>query len=404
MPGYFGVIQVGRLALREDDGLDFNVGQDGRTATFTMNGQESVDRIGYPLANKRLDDILGLNGAMLPVTFTDKSELNGFYRVLTTSGRMVKWEEQSKTIVPWSISLERLGYPNEVNVESRLSGPVTRTNDHAATGKRWHAPPVAHTAYAADSTVPSTLTRTNADGAMTVYFNLGATVNPRWAATVANYQLGRVRFQDSDGVERSALQAPLSPTGWTLSNGLVRVQVNAATGVFEISAWTAGAWRMKGWELFHSVGPAVTLGVPNAITLLRNDYEMVVVRVVKALTPGRVTVDFTLRRGSRFVEIYVQHQLGTTLKLARSTVEASTNPTGYLRANAADADGNRFVVGSAKSFTADNVNGSISKAATPTLDAFVGVEIAAAPSGDAAVDLFQQYLGSPAEMLQGVRF
>lgn len=404
MAGFYGVMQVGRLTLREDDAFDFSIGQDGRTVVFTVSGQESVDKIGYSLVQKRLDDIVGLVGAMVPVSFTHKTEFNGLYRVMNTSGRVQKWAEHSAEIVPWQMTLERLGYPNETNVESRLSGPVTRSNDHVATGKRWHAPPVGHYAYSADSTLPSTVVRTNADGAMTVYYNLGATVNPRWAATVANYQLGRVRFQDSSSVERTAVQAPLTPTGWTLSNGLVRLQINAGTGAFEIAAWTGGAWQVKSWELFHSVGPAVTLGVPSAIALLRNDYEVVTVRVVKALTPGRVTVDFTLRRGSRFIEIYAQHQFGTTLRLQRSTVEASTNPTGYLRATAADGAGNRFVLGSARSFTADNVNGAISKAATPTLDAFIGVEIAAAPAGDLAADLFQQYLGSPAEMVQGVRY
>ena len=404
MPGFYGVMKVGRLSLREDDGLDFSVAQDGRTAMLSVSGQESVDRLGYVTTKKRMDDIIGLNGSMLSVSFSHKSELDGLYRIATTSGRTQKWIEREANIVPWSMTMERLGYPNEVNVESRLSGPVTRTNDHTATGKRWHAPPVNHYAYAPDSTVPSTVVRTNQDGAMTVYYNLGATVNPRWATTVVNYQLGRVRFLDSDGTERSAIQAPLTPTGWTLHNGLVRVQVNASTGAFEIAAWTGGSWKVKSWELVHGVGPAVTMGVPSAIAVLRNDYEAVVVRLIKALTPGRITVDFTLRRGSRFVEVYVQHLLGTTLKLVRSTTEASTNPTGYLRATAADADGNRFVIGSAKSFTADNVNGAITKTATPTLDAFIGVEIASAPAGDTAADLFQQYLGSPAEMIQGVRY
>lgn len=400
----FGVVQVGRLALREDDKVDFTVSQDGLSTSFSLAGQESVNRLGYALTQKRLDDIIGLSGRVVPVTFSHKSELDGFYFVASVSGTMQKWSEQSANIVPWTMSLDRIGYTGETSVESRLSGPVTRSNDHSATGKRWHTPAGNHYAYAAGSSVPLTVSRTSETGALTTYYNLGATVNPRWGVTPANYALGRVRFLDSAGVERVGTQMPLTPTGWTLTNGIVRMQVNAGTGVFEVSAWTGGAWQMKGWELFHSTGPAVTLGVPTAISVLRNDYEVVVVRVVKALNPGRVYVDFTLRRGARFLEVYVQHQFGTTLKLVRSAVEASTASTGYLRATAADAAGNRFVIGSAKSFTADNVNGGISKAATPTLDAFIGVEINAAPAGDAAADLFQQYLGSPAELVQAVKY
>lgn len=400
----YGVIQVGRLSLREDDSLDFQLQGDGNTTTFTLNGQESVDRLGYALVQKRMDDLVGLSGQMLPVSFSHKSELNGFYRVRDVGGTVRKWSEQSAAIVPWSMTMERIGYTNEINIESRLSGPITRVNDHSATGKRWHAPAGSHYAYSAGSTTPLFVTRASSDGAMTVYHTLGSLVNPRWGTTVTTYGNGRCRFLDSSGVERSALQVPVSPTGWTLTNGIVRVQVNPATGVFEISAWTGGAWQVKGWELFHSTGPAVTLGVPDVVSVLRNDYECGVVRIVKALNPGRVFVDFVVRRGSRFVEIYVQHQFGTTLKIVRSTPEASTASTGYLRATAADAQGNRFVVGSARSFTADNVNGGISKTATPTLDAFVGVEVAAPATGDAAADLFQQYLGSPAELVQGVKY
>lgn len=400
----FGVMQVGRLSLRENESADFAIKDDGQTVVLTVEGQESVDRLGFELIKKRLDDIAGLNQTFVPVSFSHKTELSGFYRVTSVAGTTRKWEPEHLNVVPWQMTLERVGYPNEVNAESRLSGPTTRSNDHVATGKRWHAPPVGHFAYAAGSTTPLFVTRTSSDGAILAYYNLPQNINPRWAATVANYLLGRCRFQDSDGIERTAISANVGPTGWTLSNGLVRLQLNASTGVFEVSAWTGAAWQMKGWELFHSTGPAVTLGLPSAVSVLRNDFEVCTVRIVKALSPGRVTVDFTLRRGSRFLEVYVQHLFGTTLKLVRSAVEASTASTGFIKATAADGAGNKFVLGSARSFTADNVNGGISKTATPTLDAFIGVEVTAAAAGDAGVDLFQQYLGSPAEMVQGVRY
>lgn len=400
----FGVVQVGRLALREDDGLEFSLAEEGQQATFSISGQESVDRIGYELTKKRVDDIFGLNGRMVPVSFSHKSELDGFYRVSSATGSVRKWVEQNANVVPWQLQLERVGYTSEMSIESRLSGPITRVNDHSATGKRWHAPAGSHYAYAAGSTAPLNLTRASSDGSIIVYHTLGAAVNPRWGSTPTNYQIGRVRFLDNAQAERVGTQMQLTATGWTLTNGIVRLQVNGTTGVFEVSAWTGGAWQMKGWELFHSTGPAVTLGVPTAISVLRNDYEVCVVRLIKGLNPGRVYVDFILRRGSRFLEIYVQHQFGTTLKLVRSSSEVSTSSTGFIRATAADGAGNKFVLGSARSFTADTANGGISKAATPTLDAFVGVEVSGAGTGDAGADLLQQYLGSPGELVAGVKY
>jgi hypothetical protein len=143
--------------------------------------------------------------------------------------------------------------------------------------------------------------------------------------------------------------------------------------------------------------------VPDYVTVLRNDLECVTVRLTKSLAPGRITVDLTLRRGSRLAEIYVQHQFGTTLKLVRATAEATTASTGYLTATAADANGHKFVMGSTRTFVADNVNGGLSRAATPTLDAFVAIEPSGAAAGDQAAHLWAQYLGAASETVKGVR-
>jgi hypothetical protein len=97
------------------------------------------------------------------------------------------------------------------------------------------------------------------------------------------------------------------------------------------------------------------------------------VRLLYAMALGRFTVDLTLRRGSRFVELYVQGQTSSTLKAVLTTPEASTAGTGFVRVTANDANGNRAIVGSARTFTADTTNGGLSKASTTTLDAFLGV-------------------------------
>lgn len=397
----FGVMQVGRLALREDSAADLSNGDFG--PRFNLAGQESMPRVSLLQLKQRVEDFLALQGTMQPIVFSDKPELNGFYWVESVSSTYDKWMPDNVGVLPWSMTVSQAGHSSNTDLESRLSGPVTRTNDHAAVGERWHAPPIGHNAWSAGSTVPTVVTRTGSDGAMTVYRGVAVDENPRWGASPIAYLAGRCRLVDQNGLERVATQFDLAAAGWEIHNGLVKVAVNAGTGLFNISAYTGGAWQSKLWELFHSTGPAVTLGVPDYATVLRNDYECVSVRITKSLAPGRVMVDFTLRRGSRFAEVYVQHQFGTTLKIVRNTTEASTASTGYIVATAADGASNKFILGSAKSFTADNVNGGISKAATPTLDAFIGVEVNGAGAGDIAADLFKQYLGVPSEFVQGVR-
>jgi hypothetical protein len=74
-------------------------------------------------------------------------------------------------------------------------------------------------------------------------------------------------------------------------------------------------------------------------------------------------------------------------------------------ASSNDADGNKYVVGSSKSFTADTAIGGVSKASVTALDAFVGVVAGGtgAVTGDQAANLFAQYLGSSTEVVAAVR-
>jgi hypothetical protein len=211
-----------------------------------------------------------------------------------------------------------------------------------------------------------------------------------------------VRFTDELGRERAGDSAQLPALGWSLSNGLVRVQPLAAGGVLAVAAYTGGAWRTKNWDVLAN---AVSVGTFDRCQVLINQYEMVAVRLTKFFTTGRFYLDVTLRRGHRFVELYLQHEFGTTLKVARATNETGVNTlAGTVVATANDADTNKYIVGSARTFTAD-LNGGISKAATPTLDAFIGVVAGGtgAVTGDQAVDLQKQYMGLPTELAQGVR-
>src|SRR4051794_25435038 len=108
----YGTVQIGRLILREDDGVDFAMQESSQGTKITLTGQESVDRLGFALMKKRMDDIIGLGGKMLPIQFSQKAELNGFYNVgATVSGTYRSWAEQSASIMPWTVPLELVGYP-----------------------------------------------------------------------------------------------------------------------------------------------------------------------------------------------------------------------------------------------------------------------------------------------------
>lgn len=392
----WGTVAVGRLQLRE--GFEQT---SSTTGAVTLKGQESCPPLTAAQLERRREDLLGLAGDFVPVTFTSKARLNGFYRVDSVKADYANYQGNSVLTVNWSLDLERSGTEFEIDHESRLSGPLTRNTTHAVTGDRWLAPPLGHYGLWSGATLPSAVTRTGADGAMLVYRGVPAS-HPRWGVTPEEMLAGRVRFLDSDGLERSGVKFTPSAAGWELHNGLVSVSVNGS-GQFDVRAYT-GAWRSKLWSISVAGTP---LGLPASATLLRNTLEQVVMRVLWATdtAPGRTTLDITLRRGSRFTELYLRRDAAATLAIARSTAEAGSAGTGYVRATVDDADGNRYVIGSALAFTNDLVGGGISKAATSTLDAFVGVAAAGsgAVSGDQPDHLIQQYLGSPNELIVPVR-
>ena len=390
-------IMLGRLQLRED----LVVSENGERAT-QLTGQESIPRLSAAAIQRRREDVLAMVGQFVPVTFTTKSYLNGYYEVADVSGTIEDWESSLITF-RWQLTLNRIGTQSDTDIESRLSGALTRVNDFAVVGERSHAPAIVHSSYWTDGTVTSAVSRTGEDGLLKLYRGLGVNTSPRWATTPAGYLTGRVRFTDELGLERAGDASWLPALGWTLSNGLVRIRPLSSGGVLEVAAYTGGAWHTKAWDLTFN---AVSVGTFTECMLINNGPELVTLRLLKAMTNGRLYLDVTLRRGHRFAEVYVQSEFGGTIKLVRAAAEAGTNSTaGTVVATANDVDGNKYIVGSARAFTADVVNGGISKAATASLDAFIGVVAGGtgAVVGDQVLDLQKQYMGLPSELVQGVR-
>jgi hypothetical protein len=393
-------LQLGRMTMREDL-TTAEQGDSEGARTMTLSGQESIPRLSAAAVALQREDFLTMAGQFVPVVFSRKTYLNGFYTIEDVQGTIEDWGDGLATF-KWSANLTRAGTESEVDIESRLSGATTRVNNFAVVGERTHAPAITHGAYWTNATVTAAVSRTGEDGVLKLYRGVGATTNPRWVTTPAGYATGRVRFTDSAGFERAGDGAKLAATGWTLSNGLVRVRPLASGGALEVSAYTGGAWHAKEWDVLID---AVSVGSFDYCTLISNQYEAVSLRLMKMLTIGRFYLDVTLRRGHRFTELYLQDEYSATLKVVRATADIGVNTlAGTIVDTANDADGNKYIIGSAKTFTADTANGGISKAATTTLDAFIGVVAAGtgAVTGDAAADLQKQYIGMPNEMVQGV--
>lgn len=400
----WGTITVGRLTLRETVLADDKINATTGVRSLALKGQESTP----PLTtiaelNQRREDIMGLIGLLVPVRFTDKPSLDGYYVVTDAGAGLTNWQGEVAW-VDWNLAMELVGPANAVDLEDRLTA-AGRVNDHGLTGTSWHAPAASAYGYWTGASSPSgTVARTGQDGIVTVYLDLPADTNPRWGADVADYGGGRVRFT-LDGFERTGTNLVVSGSAWSLDNSLVRVSP-AASATLSVETWDSGAWATKPWNV-SVAGSGAALGAPDAVTVLRNDYELGTVRLIWDRAPGRAVLDLTLRRGARTVEGYLQTGAANTLAVYRATAEAGTSPAsaGYVTATANDADGNRYVVLSARSFTALTVQGGLQKTSTRTLDFAVGVAFggSAAATGDTAANLVSQYLMAMADTTWGVK-
>lgn len=395
----WGDVQLGRIPLRET----FVATESGGDRSLSLDGQESNPPLTRAQVIARHDGINSLIvGQVIPVTFTDKPERNGYYAVNSCSSTYTEYLGEVVT-ADWKVALDRIGSDAETDLQSRLTGAV-RLNDFSLAGERWHAPPIGHYGYYTGSTNASTMTRTGADGTITVYRGVPANISPRWGCLPTSYLAGRVRCTTTGGQEVYGADVPLAASGWSLSNGLVNV-TTSASATLDVQAYTGGAYHSKLWNV-SVAGSAASITSWDGATLLRNDPEMGILRLTKGLNPGRATLDLTLRRGSRFVEGYLQTGTAATLAAYRSTLETNTSfaASGYVTATANDSDGNRFAVGSARTFTA-HTNGGVIKSAATAMDVWIGVAAGggSAVSGDAATDLRNQYVACMPEAVYGVR-
>lgn len=393
----WGTITVGRIALRET----FPVSEVGGTdPTLSVEGQESAPDLSRAELYAVHENLLALEiGKLQPVTFSDKEERNGFYKVTSVSATLTEYVNDL-VLCDWKLSLSRVGAENETDLQSRLTGAV-RANDFSLSGEKTHAPARDHYGYFTGATSPSSMTRTGLDGAVTVYRNIPSAVSPRWGATAADALTGRVQLT-SNGIELEGCMHRMAPDDWSLTNGLVNISPNASAGVLNVSAYSSGGFHAKQWAVtVASAGP-----VWDSASIIRNDLEMCRVRLTASRSPGRVVLDLTLRRGSRLLEAYLQSGSSATLGVALVPTETNVNTaaSGYLTKTSDDTDGNRFVCGSARTFTG-STNGAMTKASTATLDFFLGAVVGggSAVSGDAALDLRNQYIGFLAEQTYGVK-
>lgn len=399
----FGEVKVGRVYLVENE--QAKEGSDGK---LTLEGQESSPPTTVAMVAWLHDQVSGFEpGKLVPVTFRDKAERDGYYTVVNATSNLTDHQSEV-SLMDWTMELKRQGSDAEIDLQSRLTGAV-RQNDFSLTGVKWHAPPVNHYSYYTGSTLPSNHNRSLSDGTtLRVYTSIPDGVHPKFGCPVASYHDGsRVKVTSTTYVssenEVEGINRRIGTTGWTLTNGLINVSPTATAGRLTVGLWNSGSFRNTDWDI--QVGGVNVLSW-QSISILRNDPECVVLRLTanrSASTGGRDVLDLTLRRGAMFVEGYLQTSSAATLGVVGSNAAAASSATAGTVVATADSNTIRRACGSAKTFTGNTTNCGLSKASVTKLDFWVGATIGAGSTGTAITDLRNQYIAAMPEIVYAVR-
>lgn len=308
---------------------------------------------------------------VFPVTCSVDPTIDGYYRVRGASVDDTSVMLGSKG--RFGVQLERLG-TGYTNVVQECAGvALDRTNTlgiGAGIEGIWSIPSAALTDVLSDNADP--VTRTTDTGAVIGrFFNqtIGNTALS-FVCPPADHYDGSARIESKLGgstyYEMVGRQVPLTPTNWRLTNGLLRIQNSATSGMLcDLYAYNGSSWSTTPFAIRFTARQDAVVDPGDkafsnvavlAVTVLRNSPEVCTVRLLvnfqtitgtNAARYANITqqVDISLRRGDCIATVNILPGVGWfSATLGDNAAAASTGLTGSIRNDTA-VNGNRFVTG-----------------------------------------------------------
>lgn len=394
----------------------------GDTLALSFNtGDQATSRTAALVLRDQFHGLAAREGEIVPVTFGDQPELDGYYRLRNPRVSTVGASFESGVFAA-SCDLDRIRSSAQVMQEMRLLG-AGRTNAHTFTTVRrgWYSPGVG--AYGIDDgtgsvNAPTREFRSGADGSMLVVVDNSAGTlflsNPdavaRWFVAPGDYYKGGCSISRSVGGTYYNVvgeQIPAGFTGrWAMGNTLFSVLGSTTADVAEFSMLWHDGTGYESYKTFRITQDSswTEFGYgPVGMRVVRNRVDLSHLRVYYGAlgTAALFSLDVVVRRGARHAEfkwtalggeLGVQAEWGVKL----ATGEGSTTFTSGLRATSADASGNQYWISSPVAVAADTTNGRLRSDATATSWSFgIGAQMAGAGSGfDDFTSLVYQYMGA----------
>lgn len=381
--------------------MTLQIGRFGQLPTVrsaqSWDAQGDRARVVVPIVNTSLAEVMALRhqavgsiGDVVPVIWGQDPKVDGFYRVLDASVPLNSSAMRYDDLFVATFDLERVDAHSSPLFESQLIG-TTLTNGLGITGKPFWSVPNATPLTFTDPEFGYTRLAEHPAGASTTMlmeFFTTFTQNPQWRPVPSQFYAGscRVEQEISSGVwvPVTGRKQSLPDNGFggiRINNGLVRCRVasNGADLSLAVDHWknSSLSWNAKQYSVRSVTGGGFVVPIPNAITIIRNDPETVVIRTASRLTEDpNIEIYLSVRRGDRWVRGQVSGKDSTAWAVRRLTAEASDGVTGGLHATANDADGNRFMLASAVMTTKDGALGQQAlPSAAASADFGIGTEI-----------------------------
>lgn len=314
-------LTVGRFGteIRVDD----VTGWDEQGDRITVTGQTPHGSVPDTLTLRQ--QLMGYVGSpdetFVPVTWADQPEVNGYYRVLSAD-MSPNPRAAFAGVYDFRVDLARVQGAAAPLIESVILGKL-RTTTLPLTQRRTQSVPAGSRSYAefypdTGGLAPSALSvrRAGESSVLNVFSGAGDVM-------VGQFYLPPVKFYEGaatvvmGGRVVAGRQVQNTPSDWMIGNDIIQVEpVPGDDFAIRIRMWNVGAWSTWQTITFKWENPAVNprkrLKFPHTITIMSNSPEAATVRLLTttgAASGGDyspISVDFTIRRGSRTVAVYLR--------------------------------------------------------------------------------------------------
>ncbi len=407
-------VTIGRLSFTSPSTLNFSGGVGDPSNSISINGTLAVDDLDD--AKSYRDELMSMSKMDIPVafTYTGDSTLKGYCKV---EGVSIDISRYSIGGIKYALDLLWIGKPGEVNLESHFSGALI-TNNHSisSTTNQFHSVP--RQAYNYYHT--GTLTNTTREfyGGENLYIRTGGNLrnsNATWSCDPENYYEGAVEIKIKDYHDQLRLRAGKDsdnkPTDAVIQNGLIKLTVLGDTTSqcrFTTSLYdpdTDGYTSENTWSI-SATGSATEWQSWQSIQILKNEPQIATIRLTthyNATTKdGRLVFDVTLKRGARHIEFVASQWTSQQLNVKSVSSLAGTNGTGYVKQTSADGQGNKYIIGTPVTYTANTSNLGFA-VTSGTIKGFIGAELASASGKNTSDSIRDQYIDSIYETVRVVK-